>query len=218
LLVHRTSPPGRQRLLIAHEQDVIRAGIAACIRASHRAQVVASASEAGQAMQQARKLQPDVALISNRLRTDSGELLLSAIRREDPDVRLIAIVRVLSLDGVAEALRAGAVGVVDEGAAADQLLESIAAAGQTRSLLTGPTASVLLDQLELRAAVRLTSRQRQVLGLLAASLSAPEIAQRLGIRPATVRLHVRHIVRRLGAGSTAQAVSLAHRLGIVRVD
>ncbi len=212
------SPPGRPRLLIAHEQDVIRAGIAACIRSSRRASVAATAGDADVAIELAQSLHPDVALISSRLRTGSGELLLSALRRECPDLRLIAIMRALSLDGVAEALRAGAAGVVDEGAAVDLLLESITAAGQTRSLLTGPTASVLLDRLDLRAAVRLTTRQRQVLGMLAESLSAPEIAKRLGIRPATVRLHVRHILRRLGAGTPAQAVSLAHRLGIVRLD
>jgi DNA-binding NarL/FixJ family response regulator len=197
---------------------VIRAGIAACIRSSRRSSVVATAGDADLAIRHALDLHPDVALVSSRLRTASGEILLSALRRECPDLRVIAVVRALSLDGVAEALRAGAAGVVDEGAAADLLLESIAAAGQTRSLLTGPTASVLLDRLELRAAVRLTSRQRQVLGLLADSLTAPEIAARLGIRPATVRLHVRHILRRLGAGTPAQAVSLAHRLGIVRLD
>jgi DNA-binding NarL/FixJ family response regulator len=204
--------------LIAHEQDVIRAGITACIRSSRRASVVATAGEADLAIRHAQSLRPDVAMVSNRLRTASGELLLSALRRECPDLRVIAIVRALSLDGVAEALRAGAVDVVDESAAADQLLESIAAAGQARSLLTGPTASVLLDRLELRGAVRLTARQRQVLGLLAESLTAPQIAERLGIRPATARLHVRHILRRMGTGTPAEAVSLANRLGIVRMD
>jgi DNA-binding NarL/FixJ family response regulator len=133
-------------------------------------------------------------------------------------LRLIAIVRAFSLDGLAEALHAGAAGVVDEGCGADLLLESITAAGQSRSLLTGPTASILLDRLQLHAAVRLTARQRQVLGLLAESLTAPEIAERLGIRPATVRLHVRHLLQRLGVVTPAQAVSLAHRLGLVRPD
>jgi DNA-binding NarL/FixJ family response regulator len=212
------SPPGHPRLLIAHEQDVVRAGFAACIRASRRASAVAVAGDADLAFQHALRLHPDVALTSSRLRTASGEPLLSALRRACPNLRLIAIVRELSLDSVAEALRAGAVGVVDGDCGADLLLESITAAGQTRSLLTGPTASVLLDRLQLHAAVRLTARQRQVLGLLAESLTAPEIAERLGIRRATVRLHVRHILQRLGAANPAQAVSLAHRLGLVRMD
>lgn len=212
------SPPGRPRLLIAHEQDVIRAGIAACIRSSRRASVVAATGDADLAIRHALKLHPDVALISSRLRTASGEPLLRALRRTCPDVRLLAMVRALSLDGMADALRAGAAGVVEEGAQADLLLESIAAAGETRSLLTGPAASVLLDRLELRATVRLTPRQRQVLEWMAKSLTAPEIAERLGIRPATARLHVRHILRRLGAETPAQAVSLAYRLGFVRLD
>src|SRR5512136_1612292 len=108
------SPPGCPRLLIAHEQDVIRAGIAACIRSSRRASVVASAGDPELAIEHARTSRPEVALISNRMRTASGEMLLSAFRRDLPDVRLIAILRSLSLEGVAEALRAGAAGVVDE--------------------------------------------------------------------------------------------------------
>jgi NarL family two-component system response regulator LiaR len=170
------------------------------------------------AVEQAQALHPDVALVSSGLRSAGGEPLLSAMRRTCPETRLVAIVRALSLEDVAGALRAGAVGVVDEGAGADVLIDTILAAGRSRGLLTGPTASVLLDRLEPRAGLRLTTRQRQVLGLLAGSLSTPEIAGRLGIRPATVRLHVRHILQRLGASSRTQAVSLAYRLGLVRLD
>jgi NarL family two-component system response regulator LiaR len=163
-------------------------------------------------------LHPDVALVSGALRSASGELLLRAMHRTSPETRLVAIVRALSLQEVTDALRTGAVGVVDEGARADVLIDSILAAGSSGGLLTGPTASVLLDRLEPRSRLRLTNRQRQVLGLLASSLGTAEIASRLGIRPATVRLHVRHILMRLGASTRTQAVSLAVRLGLVRLD
>jgi DNA-binding NarL/FixJ family response regulator len=209
---------GRPRILIAHEQDVIRTGFTACIRSSRRASVVAVAGDADLALQQALRLHPDIGLTSSQLYMLSGEPLLCLLRRACPSLRLIAIVRAFSLEGLAEALRAGAVGVVDEGCGAEVLLESITAAGQSRNLLTGPTASVLLDRLQLHAAVRLTARQRQVLALLAESLTPLEIAERLGIRPATVRLHVRHLLPRLGVVTPAQAVSLARRLGIVRMD
>jgi DNA-binding NarL/FixJ family response regulator len=211
------SPPGRPRLLIAHEQEVIRAGILACVRSSRRATVIAATGESDRALEQAQELHPDVALVSGALRSISGEPLLHALRRTSPETRLVAIVRALSLQEVTDALRTGAVGVVDEGARADVLIDSILAAGSSGSLLTGPTASVLLDRLEPRSRLRLTTRQRQVLGMLASSLGTAEIAGRLGIRPATVRLHVRHILMRLGASTRTQAVSLAVRLGLVRL-
>ena len=212
------SPAGRPRLLIAHEQEVIRAGILACVRFSRRASVIAATGDFDQAIEQAQALHPDVALVSGALRSVLGETLLCAMRRASPEIRLVALVRALSLEEVADALRTGAVGVVDEGACAEVLIDAILAANSARGLLTGPTASVLLDRLETRASLRLTTRQRQVLVLLAESIATPEIAVRLGIRPATVRLHVRHILQRLGASTRTQAVSLAFRLGLLRLD
>jgi len=214
----RMSPPRLPRVLVAHEQDMACAGIAAFVRAGRRACVIATTADADQAVRRAQALLPDVALISSRMLSSSGEPLLRVLQRACPEVRLVAIVPALGLVEVAEALRSGAVGVVDRGAGADVLSDAILSAGSGRSLLTGASAAVLLDGLEPRAGTRLTPRQHQVLGLLAAQLGNAEIASRLGIRPATVRVHVRHILKRLGAVTPTQAVSLAHRLGLVRLD
>ena len=205
------------RVLVAHEQDLACAGIAALLRAGRNAHVISTTADAGQALACAQALRPDVVLASSRMMGPSGEPLLRVLQRACPEIRLVAIVPALGLAEVAEALRSGATGVVDEGASAEVLADAILVAGTGRNLLTGPSAAVLLDGLEPRA-MRLTPRQQQVLGLLAGHLGNGEIASRLGIRPATVRLHVRHILKRLGAGNPAQAVRLAHRLGLVRMD
>jgi DNA-binding NarL/FixJ family response regulator len=212
------SPPGLPRVLVAHEQGMACAGIAALLRAGRRSCVIGTTADADRAVGDAQALRPDVALVSSRMLSPSGEPLLRVLQRACPEVRLVAIVPALGLVEVAEALRSGAVGVVDEGAGADVLSDAILAAGSGRSLLTGATAAVLLDGLEPRGGTRLTPRQQQVLGLLAGQLGNAEIASRLGIRPATVRLHVRHILKRLGAATPTQAVSMAHRLGLVRLD
>jgi DNA-binding NarL/FixJ family response regulator len=210
-------PPGLPRVLVAHEQDLACAGVTALLRASRHVRVIASTAEAGQAIASAHALRPDVALVSGRMLTPSGEPLLRVLQRACPEVRLVAVVPALGLTEVAEALRSGAAGVVDEAASAEVLSDAIMAASTGRSLLTGPTAAVLLDGLEPRS-MRLTPRQQEVLGLLAGHLGNAEIASQLGIRPATVRLHVRHILKRLGAVNPTQAVRLAHRLGLVRMD
>jgi DNA-binding NarL/FixJ family response regulator len=215
---HCTSPPGLPRVLVAHEQDLARAGITALLRRGRGACVIGATAEASQTLCRAQELHPDVALVSSRMLTDSGEPLLHALQGACPEVRLVAIVPRLGLAEVSEALRAGAAGVVDEGACVEVLSDAIRAAARGRNLLTGATAAVLLNGLEARGGVRLTPRQQQVLGLLAGRLGNAEIAARLGIRPATVRLHIRHILKRLGASTPMQAVSLAHQLGLVRPD
>jgi DNA-binding NarL/FixJ family response regulator len=215
------APARRPRTLVAHDQDVIRAGIAACLRSSRRVTLIGATPDSQQALELARDLQPDIALVSTDL-GDGSHGLLRALQRATPSVQLVAIVRHVTPAAVAEALRSGAVGVVEEAADAQALLEAVLAAGGSRHLVSGPTASALIGRLERRQpaplARRLTPRQHDILRLMARGLSSPEIAVTLGIRPATVRLHVRQILRRLGAATRTQAVSRAYRLGLVQLD
>jgi len=215
------APARRPRTFVVHDQDVIRAGIAACLRASRRVTLVGATPDPHQALELARDQHPDVALVSSDL-GDDGHTLLRALQRSSPTLRLVAIVRHVTPAAVAESLRAGAVGVVDEAADAQALLEAVLAASGSRHLVSGPTASALIGRLERRQpaplARRLTPRQHEILQLMASGLSSPDIAVRLGIRPATVRLHVRQILRRLGAATRTQAVSRAYRLGLVQLD
>lgn len=183
--------------------------------------MVGAAADPEHALEIAQELHPDIALVSTDL-GDGSHGLLRALQRSYPSIRLVAIVRLVTPAAVAEALRAGAVGVVDEGADAMALLEAVLAACGSRHLVSGPTASALIGRLERRQPAhpsrRLTPRQHEILGLMARGLSCPDIAVTLGIRPATVRLHVRQILRRLGAATRTQAVSRAYRLGLVQLD
>lgn len=215
------APARRPRTLVVHDQDVIRAGIAACLRASGRVTLAGAGADPQQALELARDLHPDIALVSTGL-GDGSHSLLRAFQHCFPAVRLVAIVSHLTPAAVAEALRAGAVGVVDESADAQALQEAVTAADGSRHLVSGPTASALIGRLERRQPAplprRLTPRQHEILRLMARGLSSPDIAAALGIRPATVRLHIRHILRRLGAATRTQAVSRAYRLGLVQLD
>ena len=184
----------------------------------HRACVIGVTADPEKALNWAQELHPDVALVSSRLVTNSGEPLLRALQRASPEVRLVAMVATLGLAAVSTALRFGAASVVEEGAGAEVFYEAIRAATSGRSLLTGATAAILLKGLEPRGSAELTPRQRQVLDLLDRRLNNAEIALRLGITPATVRLHVRHILQRLGASTPMQAVTLARRQSPVRPD
>ncbi len=183
--------------------------------------MVGATADPEHALEMARDLHPDIALVSADLGSGSHGLL-RALQRSYPSIRLVAIVRLVTPAAVAEALRAGAVGVVDEGADAMALLEAVLAACGSRHLVSGPTASALIGRLERRQPAlpsrRLTPRQHEILRLMARGLSCPDIAVTLSIRPATVRLHVRQILRRLGAATRTQAVSRAYRLGLVQLD
>ena len=100
---HCTSPPGLPRVLVAHEQDLARAGITALLRRGHGACVISATAEAGQTLCRAQELHPDVALVSSRMLTNSGEPLLHALQAACPEVRLVAIVPRLGLAEVSEA-------------------------------------------------------------------------------------------------------------------
>lgn len=213
-----TSPPSLARVLVARHPGQALAWSEDDFLNDHRACVIGVTAEAEMALGLAQELHPDVALVSSRLVTNSGDPLLLALQRVSPEVRVVAMVPTLGLAAVSEALRNGAASVVEEGSAADVICEAIRAAASGRSLLTGATASVLLKGLEPRRRVGLTPRQLQVLDLLDRKLNNAEIALRLGIRPATVRLHIRHILQRLGASSPMQAISLARRKGLVHPD
>ncbi|MBM3123295.1 MAG: response regulator transcription factor, partial [Chloroflexi bacterium] len=143
------APARRPRTFVAHDQDVIRAGIAACLRASRRVTLIGATPDPQQALELARDLHPDIALVSTDL-GDGSHGLLRSLQRSVPSVQLVAIVPHVTPAAVAEALRSGAVGVVDEAADAQALLEAVLAAAGSRHLVSGPTASALIGRLERR--------------------------------------------------------------------
>ena len=210
------------RVLVVDDQTVVRAGFAAIVDAEPDLTVVGQAGDGAEAVALAAELAPDVVLMDIRMPGLDG-LAATRMLTQQGDRPRVLVLTTFDLDEyVYEALRSGASGFLLKDARADDLLTAIrvVAAGDgmlapavTRRLIQAfaagaPTSSESLD--------KLTPREREVLGLIAAGLTNAEIADRLGIAVGTIKTHVNALLAKLNARDRVQATIIAYDLGLVR--
>ena len=217
----------RIRVLLADDQQLLRAGFASLLGAAPDLEVVGQAADGRQALDLARSLRPDVVVMDIRMPVLDG---LEATRQLTADPALAAV-RVLVLttfeldEYVLEALRAGASGFLGKGAAPDELAaavrvvargEALLSPGATRALVAhflarpAETAGAVPEDLRL-----LTEREREVLVLVAHGLDNDRIAERLVVSPLTAKTHVNRAMAKLGVRDRAQLVVIAYQSGLV---
>jgi DNA-binding NarL/FixJ family response regulator len=212
-------------VLLADDQALVRGGLRLIVNTQDDLQVVGEASDGREAIELARRLRPDVVLMDIRMPHLDG---LEATRQLSSDPALAAtrllILTTFDLDAyVYEALRAGASGFLLKDAPPEQLVEAIRIVARGDALLAPSITRRLIERF-LRQPVlapagskpldQLTTREREVLELIAHGLSNSEIAARLYLTEATVKTHVAHIYRKLGLRDRAQAVVYAHEAGL----
>jgi DNA-binding NarL/FixJ family response regulator len=214
------------RVLLADDQELVRAGLRMMVDSTPDLEVVAEAATGRQAVKLAREARADVVLMDIRMPDLDG---LAATRQITADEDL-AGVKVLILttfeidEYVFEALRSGASGFLGKGSRPDVLIDAIRTVARgdallspaaTRGLISrflamqepGPaTASGLLDAL--------TDREREIVALVATGMSNTEIAEHLTLSPLTVKTHANHAMTKLGARDRAQLVVLAYQAGL----
>lgn len=216
------------RILLADDQAMVRTGLRMILEAQSDLVVVGEAADGREAVEQTRRLRPDVVLMDVRMPGLDG---LEATRRlagagveESP--RVIVLTTFDVDEYVVEALRAGASGFLLKDAPADVLLDGIRAVASGDALLAPSVTRRLIDRFvasypRLDAQVEadlatLTDRERQVLTLMARGLSNDEIGERLYVGESTVKTHVSSILSKLHLRDRVQAVVLAYEAGIVR--
>lgn len=186
--------------------------------------VVGAAGNVKEAVEAAHKEPPEVVLMDFRLPDGNGAEATERIRKEHPEVAVLFLSADVSDDAMMLAVDAGACGYVSKGATAEELTNAIKRAGDGEFLLPAATMSRLLArQREVRRTqarrerleAELTSREHDVLKMMAAGLDNYDIAEKLGIGYGTVRSHVRGVLEKLGARSRLQAVAVARESGLV---
>ncbi|MBV7698289.1 response regulator transcription factor [Streptomyces sp. TRM70350] len=217
------------RVLLADDQALLRAAFRIMIDSCDDMEVVGEATDGARAIELARAHRPDLVLMDIRLPGGDGLAATTAICA-DPE---LSATRVLVLaaseidEDVAEALRAGASGLLGKEVTADVLLDGIrtVAAGEallsplatraliTRFLVTPAEGSRLAAPEDLAA---LTAQEREVLGRVAEGHSNEEIAEKLSVGTSAVRTHVCEAMTKLGARDRAQLVVIAYQSGLVR--
>jgi DNA-binding NarL/FixJ family response regulator len=211
----------RTRVLIVDDQPLLRAGFKSVLEASGQVDVVGEAGTGVEAIEQARRLEPDVVLMDVRMPDMDG---IQATRRMPR--QKVLILTTFGLDEyIIEALRAGASGFLLKDAPVEELLSAVRAVAAGDAQLSPAVTKRLLDQVARRlpAAVdhddalleELTAREREVLRLLAVGMSNAEIGEALVVSEATVKTHVSSVLGKLGLRDRVQAVIYAYESGLV---
>jgi len=212
------------RVLIADDESLVRAGLRMILEAEPDLEVVAEASDGGEAVALCRRLRPDIALVDVRMPRVDG---IAAARRiaGDPEVptRVVMLTTFDADELVVEALRAGATGFLLKSMPREHLVAAVRTAISGDALLAPALVRRLLDDLLARATPTplpgielLTPREEEVLRLVARGLSNAEIAERLVLGEGTVKTHVAHVLAKLGVRDRVQAVVAAYDSGLVR--
>jgi DNA-binding NarL/FixJ family response regulator len=213
-------------VLLADDQALVRAGFRALLDAQPDITVVGEAGNGAEAARLAAETRPDVVLMDIRMPGTDG---LEATRRITSDPGLAAT-RVLILttfdedEYVFEAVRIGASGFLVKDTEPVELLRAVRVVAEGEALLSPGVTRRLIGEFARRARPgrsmreldRLTSREREIVALVAEGLSNDEIAARLVVSPATAKTHVSRAMVKLAARDRAQLVVLAYETGLVR--
>ena len=207
------------RILIVDDHAVVRQGLRMFLALDPELAVVGEAGDGAEAIEQARRLKPDVVLMDLLMPKMDGVAATAAIRGEMPEVEVIALTSVLEDASVVGAVRAGAMGYLLKDTQADDLCTAIkaAAAGQVQ-LSPQAAARLLREGRAPESPEALTEREAEVLRLMAHGKANKEIARALAIGDQTVKSHVGHILAKLGVQSRTQAALHAVRIGLVPAD
>jgi two-component system, NarL family, response regulator LiaR len=204
------------RILVVDDHSVVRQGLRMFLSLDPDFEIVAEAEDGAKAVELARQLQPDVALMDLLMPVMDGIEATTAIRCASPDTEVIALTSVLEDAAVIDAVRAGAIGYLLKDAQADELCRAIRAAAAGQVQLSPKAAERLVREVRAPTSPEaLTERETEVLRLLAHGRSNKEIAHDLVISEKTVKTHVSNILAKLGVSSRTQAALYAARVGLV---
>ncbi|MCU1248682.1 MAG: DNA-binding response regulator [Edaphobacter sp.] len=202
------------RILTVDDHPLLRKGIAALVNAESDMKLVAEASNGKEAIEQFRLHRPDITLMDLQMPDLDGIEAISCIHGEFNNARIIVLTTYTGDVQVVRALKAGARGYVLKGHVHRQLLETIRAVHAGQKRIPPEIAVELADH---AADDELTSREIDVLRLIAAGNANKQIADQLAIGEATVKSHVTNILSKLGANDRSHAVTIGLKRGIIEL-
>jgi NarL family two-component system response regulator LiaR len=196
---------------------MVRRGLATFLQAFDDLQLAGEAESGEAALQLCAEVLPDVILMDMVLPIMDGATATRAIRRQFPQVQVIALTSFKEGELIKNALEAGAIGYLLKDISAEELVRAIRAAHAGRATLSPEAAQTLVETANQAPTpgLDLTEREREVLALMVEGLNNTQIAGRLSVSPSTIKSHVSNILSKLGVTSRTEAVTLALRNRIV---
>jgi two-component system NarL family response regulator len=202
-------------VLIADDHPVVREGLVAIIQTQPDLKVIAQASNGQEAMEKYFAHQPDIALLDLRMALMTGVEAITAICEKEPGARLAILTSYESEEEIYRALRAGAQGYVLKDAPAADLIACIRSVSEGRTWIPPHIGAKLARRVK---GQELTAREMEVLRALVLGKSNKEIGCLLDIAESTVKVHVTHVLEKLKASGRTEAISVALKRGLIRMD
>jgi DNA-binding NarL/FixJ family response regulator len=211
------------RVLIADDQRVVREGLAMVLGLLPGVEIVGAACDGHEAVELAARLQPDVVLMDLRMPRCDGAEATRLLRDREPGIKVVVLTTYADDQSVIDALQAGARGYLTKNAGGPQIREALDRVLADQAAIDPDVQHHLVEAIATAPAARpprsalpagLTSREAEVLTLIAAGLSNAEIAGRLVVTEGTVKSHINHLLAKTGARDRAQAVTFAYRHGL----
>ncbi len=202
------------RVLTVDDHEIMRGGVRFTLLAFDDLELVGEAQRGEDAVQLCHETSPDVALVDMRMPGMDGIQTTAAIRAACPTVQVLILTSFHDHDLVRRSIEAGAVGYVLKDASKDNLANAIRAAHAGQTTMAPQAAQDLLSD-RTRCDVALTIREHDVLVLLAKGMTNKQIGRQLHISPFTVRHHVTHLSKKLGAANRAAVAAIAVERGLI---
>jgi NarL family two-component system response regulator LiaR len=198
------------RIMLVDDHAVVRSGLGAFLSVNPDLELVGEAENGEQAVVRANLLKPDVILMDLMMPVMDGVAATQAIKKQNPQIQIVALTSFQEDELVQNALKAGAVGYLMKNVTARELASAIKAAKDGKMTLSPEAAQALVRANQQAAETEtLTEREVEVLKLMVDGLNNAEIAERLVISLSTVKYHISNILMKLGVDNRVSAVSLA---------
>jgi len=205
------------RVIVADDHPIVRSGIVGLLALDPGLDVVGEASDGEEAVDLAARTRPDVVLMDLRMPGTSGIEATAQITAAQPDVRVLVLTTYETDDDILGAIEAGASGYLLKAAPQEEIVAGIRAVSEGHTVLAPAIAATLVTRMRGDRPERppLSPRELEVLRLVAAGRSNPEIARDLFIGEATVKTHLIHVFEKLEVSDRTRAVTLALELGVL---
>ena len=203
------------RVLVVEDHNVVRQGIVAILNQQDNITVVAEAKNGREAIAQHQAHQPDITIMDLRMPQMAGLEAIVQIRAASPQANVIILTTYDTDEDIYRGLQAGARGYLLKDATAEELTLAV------RQVHTGKRyipANVAVKLAERMNTDDLTSRERDVLNLMVLGSNTAGLAEALNVSEGTVKFHINHIFQKLGVNDRTQAVVVALRRGLVRLE
>jgi DNA-binding NarL/FixJ family response regulator len=208
------SAQDRIRILTVDDHPLMREGTAAMIRSQADMELIAEAANSSEALEKFREHRPDVTLMDIRLPDRSGIDTVIAIRSEFPEARILMLTTFEGDVEIQRSLQAGARGYMLKSMPPSELLAGIREVHAGRKRIPPEVAAHLAEHV---GEETLTARELEVLQQVAGGNRNRDIGGRLFITEETVKVHIKHIMEKLGARDRTEAVAIALRRGIIQL-